>query len=377
MSHISLRCTRCGASHHTEMTILTCRECDAPLDVHYDAQSSEFPGAQPPGWSGGAIPSPLHDESAWISLGEGSTPTVPLQSLGQELGLTQLWAKLEFLNPTGSFKDRGTAAMMSMAREQGITEIVEDSSGNAGASVSAYSARSGIKAHVFAPATAPEAKLQQIKVYGAQTHSIEGSREATTDAAVAYYTERNLVYASHNMSPYFIEGTKTFAYDLAEQFEYELPKHIVIPVGNGSLYIGAWKGFLELKNGGHIAELPRMHCIQARGVMPLVAAYRNQDWHMSDAKPTIAGGISVADPPRKHQVLEVLKSSNGVAWAVEDEEIVRWQKLLATKEGIYAEPTSAAAFAGLAALVESGEVASGETVLVPVTGFGLKDTPPV
>ena len=146
-----------------------------------------------------------------MSLNEGGTPCVELSATGRMLGLTQLFAKLEFLNPTGSFKDRGTAIMMSAAREHGVTEVVEDSSGNAGASVSAYAARAGIKAHVFAPSNAPQAKLQQIRVYGAETHLIEGSREATTEAALGYQKAGELVYASHNMSPYFIEGTKTLA----------------------------------------------------------------------------------------------------------------------------------------------------------------------
>ena len=201
-----------------------------------------------------------------------------LRATGELLGLSRLWGKLEFLNPTGSFKDRGTAIMISVAREQGVAEIVEDSSGNAGASLAAYAARTGIRAHIFAPASAPAAKIGQIKVYGAQTHSVEGSREATTDAAVAYYTERRLVYASHNLSPYFLEGTKTLAYELAAEMADGPPEHLVMPVGNGSLFIGAWKGFQELLDRGHISKVPRFHCVQAGAISPIVAAYRGDDW---------------------------------------------------------------------------------------------------
>jgi len=292
------------------------------------------------------------------------------------LGLNQLFAKLEFLNPTGSFKDRGTAIMMSAAREHGVTEVVEDSSGNAGASVSAYAARAGIRAHVFAPASAPQAKLQQIRVYGAETHLVEGSREATTEAALSYQKAGGLVYASHNMSPYFIEGTKTFAYELLEDLP-TTPRHIVMPVGNGSLFIGAWKGFQELLDAGAVAEIPRFHCVQATAVMPVVAAHTGQPWSPQQASSTVAGGIAVADPPRLKQTLRVLSTTGGVALAVEDEATLRWQRLLAEAEGIYAEPTSAAAFAGLEALVERGEIGADETVVVPITGFGLKDKPPV
>ncbi len=358
------------------MTTLRCEKCAAPLDVAYLPGSREFPGAQPPNWRGAEIPMPLHDPAAWVSLGEGNTPCVLLPAIGERMGLEKLLAKLEFLNPTGSFKDRGTAVMMSLARELGVAEIVEDSSGNAGASVSAYAARAGIKSHIFAPATAPQAKIQQIRVYGAQAHSIEGSRDDTTSAAVAYYTERGLVYASHNLSPYFVEGTKTFAYEVARQLDGDLPDHIVVPVGNGSLLIGAHKGFSELMDAGIVSAMPRLHCIQARAVMPIVAAFEGVEWKPSAAR-TIAGGISVGSPPRLHQVLDVLRAANGVALAVDDGAILRWQKLLAETEGIYAEPTSAAAFAGLEELVRSGRIRAEETVLVPVTGFGLKDAPPV
>ena len=339
--------------------------------------SSTSPGPQPPNWTGYEILTPIHADSSWVSLGEGNTPCVELPALGRVLGLQRLYAKLEFLNPTGSFKDRGTAIMMSVAREQGVTEVVEDSSGNAGASVAAYAARAGIKAHVFVPANAPPPKIQQIKVYGAEVHIIEGTREETTEAAIAYYTERGLVYASHNLSPYFIEGTRTIAYEVTQQFANGLPDHVVMPVGNGSLFIGAWKGLEELRDAGQVSQMPRFHCIQARSVMPIAAAYSGDDWTPEPGARTVAGGISAAAPPRKQQIMKVLRASKGTALAVEEKEILRWQKLLAEEEGIFAEPTSAAAFAGIEHLVRRGDVRSTDSVLVPVTGSGLKDAPPL
>ena len=377
MSHTSLNCTRCDASHDADMTTLRCQKCAAPLEVWYDETASGSPGPQPTNWTGPPILLPIHDAVTFVSLGEGNTPCVELTSLGGRLGLKRLYGKLECLNPTGSFKDRGAAIMVSMAKEHGVTEIVEDSSGNAGASVSAYAARAGLKAHIFAPKSAPQAKIQQIRVYGAECHSIEGPREAATEAAVAYSNQRRLVYASHNLSPYFIEGTRTFAYEVVRQMADGLPDHIVMPVGNGSLFIGAWKGFEELKDAGLVSVMPRFHCIQARAVMPIVAAYNGEDWAPESGVRTIAGGIAVGSPPRQQQALEVLQASRGVALAVDDEEILSWQRLLAEREGIYAEPTAAAAFAGLEHLVNSGEVNADDSVLVPITGFGLKDTPPV
>jgi threonine synthase len=300
-----------------------------------------------------------------------------MESTGEALGLRRLRAKLEYMNPTGSFKDRGTAVMMSMAKELGISQVVEDSSGNAGASVAAYAARAGIEAHVFAPASAPAAKMQQIVVYGAQVHSIEGPREAATDAAAAFYEARGLVYASHNLSPFFLEGTKTFAHEVARQMEEAMPDHVVVPVGNGGLFIGAWLGFQEMLATGRVRRAPKMHAIQARAVMPVAAAFAGEAWSPEPGARTIAGGIAVNAPPRMRQVLDVLKSSGGRSLAVGDASIVAWQKTLAAREGIYCEPTSAAAFAGLEVLVSEGHVGPDDVVLVAVTGFGLKDDPPV
>lgn len=371
MSHIMLRCTACGAGHHADMATLACRECSSPLQVEYQERAERH--APPGGSNAGDIPLPFHGSESGVSLGEGDTPSVKLSRSGELLDLNELYAKLEFLNPTGSFKDRGTAVMMFVAKENGVTEIVEDSSGNAGASVAAYAARAGIKAHIFAPATAPAAKLRQIKVYGAEVHAIPGSREDTTAAAVAYYRERGLVYASHALSPYFLEGTKSFAYEVAEQFGSALPDHIVLPVGNGSLLIGAWIGFQELRDAGRVAKAPRLHCVQTRAVMPIASAYQKTAWSVGDAGATVAGGIAVAAPARQREILEVLRDTHGVAVAVEEDDILRWKERLARREGIFAEPTSAAAFAGLEQLVSQGTVAAEDRVLVPVTGFGLKD----
>ena len=350
-----------------------CPVCGSTYEVVYSEAGGS--GAQPPGWTGPPIPSPVHDASSFTSLGEGNTPCVDMERLGRLLGLESLTAKLEFLNPTGSYKDRGTVVMMSVAREHRVSEVVEDSSGNAGASVSAYAARAGIKAHVFTPSSAPGAKVAQIGVYGAEPHLIDGPREAATEEALSYVGERGVVYASHNLSPYFVEGTKSFAYEVFMQLAPSLPDHIVIPVGNGSLYLGAWKGFTELRAAGCVDSIPRLHCVQARAVMPIAAAYGDVEW-LPDGQRTVAGGIASVDPPHKEAILRVLGASGGTAVAVDDSAILEWQRRLAETEGIYCEPTSAAAFAGLSDLVRSGRIGRTDSVLVPVTGSGLKDAPP-
>ena len=309
-------------------------------------------------------------------MGEGSTPTVAIRNIGERLGAERLYAKLEMMNATGSFKDRGTAVLMSIAAESGAKEVVEDSSGNAGASVAAYAARAGIRAHIFAPASAPTAKLDQISVYGATTHLIEGNRQDVTDAAMEFAKCNSMVYASHNLSPYFTEGTKSFAYEVIDQFDGELPQHIVIPVGNGSLLIGAHIGFRELQRAGRIAASPRLHAIQARAVMPLAAAFEDESQPAPPAGTTIAGGIAVVSPPRLRQCLYVLRDTGGSALAVDDADLVRWQRMLAREEGIFVEPTSAAAFAGVESLLENGTIRRNEPIVAVATGFGLKDAIP-
>ena len=368
MSHIELVCVECGASHVADMNTLGCESCGSPLDVSY-----LDPGLHAMAFDVLSMPVPFHADSPTVTMGEGQTPLVSLPSVEEALGDIRVVAKLEFMNPTGSFKDRGTATMLSVAMEHGVRAVVEDSSGNAGASVSAYAARAGITAHVFAPATAPEAKMGQIRVYDAETHPTPGPREASTEAAVDFQRRHGMVYASHNLSPYFVEGTKSFAYEVASQMPNG-PDHIVIPVGNGSLLLGAWKAFQELIAMGVVAQMPKLHAIQAEAVMPLAAEFMGTVWKPGGT--TIAGGIAVGSPPRLRQSLRAIRGSGGTSLAVTDASMVRWQKLLASREGIFAEPTSATAFAGLQLLIKRGAVCRGEVALVPVTGFGLKDALP-
>ncbi len=366
MADFELGCTACGTRHAPDMTTLGCRECAAPLEVVYDGSAV----------AGGTTPMPFRQAESRSLLPPRETPLVRLPRLGRELGLARLSAKLEFESLTGSFKDRGTSVMIAVAVESGVTELVEDSSGNAGASVAAFSARTGIRAHVFAPATAPAAKLTQIEVYGATVHAVDGTREETAQAAVDFYRDRDLVYASHALSPYFLEGTKTFAYEVLQQSGGGLPDHIVFPVGNGSLLLGAWKGLKELFEAGQIADMPKLHCVQSEAVRPIAAARNAEEWSPANAGRTVAGGIAVAAPARLRQIVEALGATSGTAVTVDEAAIVEWQRLLAGREGIFAEPTSAAVFAGLSWLVADGTIGEGESVLVPVTGAGPKDRLP-
>jgi len=368
MSQVNLQCRNCQVIFDYGMDLLHCRYCDVPLDVQYNGEKRTYVEV-----SGYQVRMPFDERTSLFSLGEGNTPVIELSKLGSFLGLDRLRAKLEFMNPTGSYKDRGTAVMLTVARELGVTEIVEDSSGNAGASVSAYAARAGIKCHIFAPATAPAAKIKQIRVYGAEVHSIEGTRDDTTNAAVDFYKKEGLVYASHAWSPFFSEGTKTFTFEVIGQYNGEVPDHIVFPVGNGGLYLGAWRGFSELIATGEIDRMPRLHAVQSENISPIASEFIGDKWDIETIRPTIAGGIAVAAPARAGQVLDVLRETNGMAVMVDEVAVADMQRMLARKEGVFAEPTSAAAFAGLSMLLSEGTISKGDSVLVPVTGFGLKD----
>lgn len=384
MPAMVLLCSECGSHFSPEDPIWACPSCGslleiplAPSSLEAAARSELLMAARDPSAHGVwryARFLPLDSPRA-VSLGEGDTPVVRLEALGREVGLLHLYAKLEYFSPTGSFKDRGATALVSKAKELGVTRLVEDSSGNAGASIAAYCARAGIEASIYVPASAPAAKKAQIAFYGAEVVAVEGTREAVTEAALERCRREGAYYGSHNWNPFFLEGTKTFAYEVAARFDFAPPEHLVMPVGNGSLFLGAWKGFRELQSMGVVDRLPRLHVAQATGCMPIVDAFQRGLGRTEEipTSPTVAGGISIGRPSRGHRVLRALRETGGGAAAVTDEEILHYQRLLASLEGIFCEPTSAAAFAGLPPLVRQGSINPEERVLVAVTGSGLKD----
>jgi threonine synthase len=303
-----------------------------------------------------------------VSLGEGGAPLVAAPRLAEALGIATLYLKLESQNQTGSFKDRGTAAALSAALAAGARQLVEDSSGNAGASAAAYAARAGLQCTIFAPDSAPREKLRQARAYGARVVAVPGTRNDVTVAAKRAARGRGVYHLNHNANDAFVAGTQTLAFELAE--EVGAAYALVMPVGGGSLLAGCHQAFRAL--GG---EVPALYAIQPEACSPLVSALE-AGWQAPvpvQPGPTIAGGITIADPPRGPALLRALRESRGGAVAVGDEQIVRWGRLLARLEGVYAEPTSAAAVAGLARLVAKGDIAASATAVVVITGSGLKD----
>ena len=303
-----------------------------------------------------------------VSLGEGFTPLVDAT-----FNHLTLKMKLDYLCPTGSFKDRGSSVMLSKLKEWGIREIVEDSSGNAGASVSAYAAAAGISSNIFVPSSASVGKIVQIAMYGATVVRVAGSREDTERQAIIA-SEKNF-YASHNWSPYFLAGMQTAAYELSEQLNWSVPDCIIAPLGGGTLIAGLYSGFLELMEHGFTKSIPRLIGVQALNCAPVYQSWKNHEDSISSFEKgeTVAEGIAIARPIRHQSILEAIRGSNGLVCAVTEEEIWRAFVDLA-RQGFYVEPTSAAALAPLSRLIAAGDIGTDNSVVIFLTGSGLKAT---
>jgi threonine synthase len=301
-----------------------------------------------------------------VSLGEGWTPLVL-----RNWGGAAVHFKLESQMPTGSFKDRGTAVMINHLLEFGIGPIHEDSSGNAGASIATYAAAAGIPCRIYVPAAAPRGKLVQIAAAGADVRAIPGSRQAVSEAALGAAVES--FYASHNWQPYFIEGTKTLAFELWEQLGFRVPDNILVPTGYGSNILGLERGFDELERSGEIAARPRLFAVQAANCAAFAAAWQaGEDRFVPFAAlPTMADGIAAPKPVRIAEVLHAVRRSQGSIVAVGEEEIPPALIALA-RFGLFVEPTGATAAAALTRLLAAGSIRPGETTIVVLTGSGLK-----
>ncbi len=302
-----------------------------------------------------------------VTLGEGLTPLVKLKLCGFEVHV-----KLEFLMPSGSFKDRGTAILASFLKDQGIDEVVEDSSGNAAASLAAYCARAGIKARIFVPSYASPVKLNQIEIYGAELIPVAGSRSAAARAAEEKAMAGSY-YASHYWNPFILEGLKTFSYELAEQLEWSAPDNLIFPSGHGTFLLGTYRGFKELLEADLIEKMPRLFAIQAEACAPLAEAFRRGLSEPPETEPgeTVAEGIRINKPVRGREALAAIKASGGLALSIQEKEIGEAQAELA-RHGLFIEPTSAVALAGLKRLIERNIIRSSELTVVPLTGSGLK-----
>lgn len=312
---------------------------------------------------------PIEKESSIVSLGEGSTPLISFR----HPRCPSIEAKLDYLCPTGSYKDRGTTVLISMLKVIGMKKCIADSSGNAGASMAAYTARAGIGCRIFCPAYTSEGKLVQIKAYGAELARIPGTRAET--AAAVQQEAREVYYSSHNWNPFFIEGVKTVAFEISEQLGWKVPDAVICPVGYGGIYLGLYRGFSELLNQGAVDRLPKLFGVQSEFVSPIYDAFCRGAVEVNEAlsKKSIAEGIACIKPIRGKEILEIARLTNGGFEVVSEAQIVEgWRELC--QQGIYVEPTSAVVVKAVDRLLEKKAISSDDHIVIVLTGIGLKST---
>jgi len=354
-----------------------CEQCGQPYLVRYAAAPGPEAKAllRERGWTMWRYREwlPLAADDVPVSLGEGGTPLLRLAHLGPKYGFERLVLKDEGVNPTGSFKARGLAVAVTRAVLGGAQTFVVPTAGNAGVALSAYAARAGVRARVYAPRSTPRMICNQIARYGAELELIDGHIGDCGKAARAFAAETGAVDVSTLREPYRIEGKKTLGLELAEQLHWSLPDAIVYPTGGGTGLIGMWKAFQELRDAGWIrGGLPRMYAVQAAGCAPVVKAFETgadacEPWPNPE---TVAAGLRVPGPLGDRLMLRALRESNGGAVAVADDVLTALAAELQAIEGVDAAPEGGAALAGAVALRRRGALRADDQVVVFNTGAG-------
>jgi len=382
----ALDCSYCGRRHEAAYPGVRCAGCDGPLVVKVDLKETrgrslpcrpDLPGM----WT--YFPMlPICDERAIVSLNEGRTSLVRAERLAETFGLSDLTLKDETRNPTGSFKDRMLAVGIARAVELGKKTVAVQSSGNVAAATAAYAAKAGLAAKIFVPRTVPEEKLVQIQMYGADLFRIDHTSPAAVfdllheaSEALGWY----IVATTALYNPFTLEGAKTIAYELAEETGFNPPDWLIVPVGGGGNLGTLWRAFKEMKELGLLTRLPRLVGVQAAGCAPFVEAIRlGLTPREAAAKrwpeiKTLCGAIADDLVFDAHLALPAVAESGGTAVAVSDEETLEMERLLASSEAIFVEPSSATVLAALRRLRAQGTVGSDGSVCCLLTGSGLKD----
>jgi threonine synthase len=381
MNLTHLTCTACGLRHEWLQLQNLCTACKKPLFPVYDLEAAgraltreALVGRERSLWRyREVLPLPLEGEP--VSLGEGGTPLLRAKRFGRALGLSYLWVKDESLNPTQSFKARGMAVAVSMAKYLGATKLAVPTAGNAGGALAAYAARAGLEAHIFMPSDTPRANEIECRETGAHVTMIDG---LITDcgAEIARRKEKEGWFDMSTLKePYRVEGKKTLGYELAEQSSWQLPDVILYPTGGGTGLIGMWKAFDEMEAMGWIgSKRPRMYSVQASGCAPIVRAFEagaESAPEFQNAQ-TRASGLRVPKAVGDFLMLRILRDSGGGAVAVDDEEMIATTREFGAAEGIFVAPEGAACFAALRSLVAGGRIGKDEQVVIFNTGSGIK-----
>jgi threonine synthase len=362
------RCSACASPYPSESTPTHCPRCGSLFEIEALPPFDRGPidAARPGLWRYRNWLA-VAEATAPLWLGEGLTPLVPATLDG-----ARVWCKLESLNPTGSFKDRGSAVLAAWLRGRSVKHSVEDSSGNAGASFAAYCGAAAIEAHIFVPAHASGAKLKQIESYGAKLERVSGPREEAARAA-REAAEAGAAYGSHALLPFGLSGIATMAFEIFETLG-QVPRAVVLPAGHGTLAVGLLLGFNSLLAGSCISRLPRFILVQAQACAPVFDAWRGSGEISIPSNPTSrAEGILIRAPVHLARMLEAVNAGGGMVASVAEPDIEEGWRML-NGAGISAEPTSAVVVAGLRQALSSGRAgrdAEGPIVLI-ITGHSLK-----
>jgi threonine synthase len=381
MNVTHLECAACGLRHEARRLHNLCVECGKPLLVRYDLKAAAasltkeaLKGRDSNLWRYHEV-LPVENDEHIVSLGEGFTPLVHASRLGAQLGLSELYIKDEGQNPTQSFKARGMATAVSMAKELGVQKLAVPSAGNAAGALAAYAARAGLEAHIFMPRDTPRANVIECEQTGAEVTLMDGLI-TNCGAEVARRKEAEGWFdVSTLKEPYRLEGKKTMGYELAEQLDWDLPNVIVYPTGGGTGLIGMWKAFDEMEEMGWIgSKRPRMVTVQAAGCAPIVRAFE-EGKRFADEFPnaqTTASGLRVPKAIGDFMILDALRASGGIAVAVTDDELIRATKEIGSAEGIFCAPEGAACLPALKKLLSDGSVKQTERIVLFNTGSGVK-----
>ncbi len=375
-----LECTRCQRQYPAGEVHTLC-ECGGPLFARYDldrAAKNMRPGhlalREPTLWRYDDV-LPVDNPDYRISLGEGFTPLLTARRLGSAIGIPRVSIKDESGNPTGSFKARGLALAVSMAKSLGATDVCLPSAGNAGSALAAYAARGGLKAHVFVPSDIAPLFVMETRAYGAEVVTVDGLINDAGRVCAERAKESGWYECATLKEPYRIEGKKTMGYELAEQLGWKLPDAILFPTGGGVGVIGLWKAFQELEEMGFVGpSRPRMYAVQAEGCAPIVKAFSEgkDEAPMWEGAQTLAHGLRVPKALGDFLVLRALRESRGAGVAVSDDEIIQGVKDASSHEGLFMAPEGGACVAALRKLRASGHVSPDESVVLFNTGTGYK-----
>ncbi len=375
----SLRCVECEKTYSPEEASLTCPACgdDGILDVLYDmaaakkALTRETLASRPLSiWRYQEV-LPV-DPSQLPPLAVGWTPIYDVARLAREVGVAKLWVKDDGRGPTASFKDRASAVGVARAMAAGARSIACASTGNAATSLAGFSASAGLDCRIFVPETAPEPKLVQLLAFGATVYKVRGTYENAYDLSQEGCRRYGWYNRNCAINPYLVEGKKTAGLEVGEALGRSMPDWVSVAVGDGCTIAGIWKGIRETHELGLAERLPRMLGVQAEGAAPIAAAFRKGTKIVPSEAKTIADSIRVGTPRNGKKALLALAESRGAMATVSDEEILAAIRTLGSV-GVFAEPAASAAFAGVVRAVRDGTIQPHESVLVMVTGNGLKD----